>query len=395
MSESADRVVAGAGSVLLVSNGFQPNYEAAFANALCRNGVDVTLVASDESLTAQLASSMRVLNLRGSQDARRPAWRKALNLLSYLVRLWLLAWRRGGVVQMIGLSAFANFRGTWAVQAWVWECRLLKLAADKLVLTVHNVVPHDRDTAALRQSLAALYRVPDVLVVHTLAARRRLEDEFGIASDRIHVMEHGLDDLVVRSPEEIAATRASLGYGSAHKVVLFLGWVRRYKGVDLLLDACADLPPSTRVLIAGNCIDLAYKDQIEHRIESRGLREMVRWEFGYLAEERVSALLSAADVLVMPYRHIDQSGVLFAALSHGVPVVAFDVGSLREYLPPGTGQIVPRGDVPALARALRDVAPAAAAREAVFAVARRYLWADTVKPVLRLYRIVSPAGVVA
>jgi len=374
------------GQVLLVSNGFQPNYEAAFANALAGNAVDVTLVASDETLRKRLAPAIEVLNLRGSQDPHRPAWLKVVNLLRYLWRLWWLAWRRGGVVHMTGLSAFANFRGVWAIQAWALECHALRVAAHELVLTVHNVVPHDRDSPALRRALAAVYRGPQMLVVHTAVARQRLIDEFGIAPARITVMEHGLDDPVVRTQAQIDAIRTGLGYEPQHRLVLFLGWVRPYKGVDLLLQACGKLAPESRVLIAGNCIDAGYRASIERMMAEGALREKVRWEFGYLDEERVSALLSAADVLVMPYRQIDQSGVLFSALRHGVPVVAFDVGSLREYVPPEAGRIVPPGDVDGLARALEEVPPAALARDRVLAVARRYLWPITVRSVLPLYR---------
>lgn len=386
LTEASATVGDKAGSVLLVSNGFQPNYEAGFANALARSGVDVTLVGSDETLSGQLDPSISVLNLRGSQASGRHAWRKALNLVRYQWSLLWLASRLRGVTHLTGLSAFANLSGTWAIRLWAWECRLLRLASRVLVLTVHNVVPHDRDTPAVRRQLTTVYRVPQVLVVHTVAARQRLVDEFGISQDCIVVMEHGLDDIVVPPQAEIDATRTSLGYAPGDKVVLFLGWVRRYKGVDLLLDACTHLDGATRVLIAGNCIDLDYRRQIESTIAERALNKQVAWEFGYLAEDRVSALLAAADVLVMPYRQIDQSGVLFAALRHGVPVVAFDVGSLRDYLPAGTGKIVPPGDTVALAAALVEVLPARLARERILRVARRYLWADTVKPVLALYR---------
>ena len=377
---------AGAGTAVLVSHGFQPDYEAGFANGLARNGVRVTLVASDLTLYDRLDPAIEARNLRGSQDPRRASWRKAINLLWYWLRLLLLVARRRTVTHLTGLFSTNSFSSAWADKAWVWECQCLRFLSRRLILTVHNVVPHDRDTPEVRGLLARVYRIPDVLLVHTARARQRLVDEFAVEPQRILVMDHGLDEIIQPRAEAIAATRAALGIEPGQKLVLFLGWVRRYKGADLLLDAARCTSNDIRVLIAGNCIDTDYRREIEQAISSDSLSKRVSWEFGYLAEERVSELLGAADVLAMPYREIDQSGVLFAALRHGVPVVAFDVGSLRDYLPEGTGLVVPGGDIAALAAAIDSIEPAARARDRIHALAERFRWQETVKPVLKVYQ---------
>jgi glycosyltransferase involved in cell wall biosynthesis len=369
------------GKAVLVSHGFQSDYEAGFANGLARNGVRVTLIASDQTLYEKLDPAIEAINLRGSQDAQRPAWQKVMNLLWYWMRLLLLVAGRRPVTHLTGLFLFGSFSA-----AWVWECRVLRFLSSRLILTVHNVIPHDRDTPEMRRHLEVAYRIPHSLIVHTKRARQRLVEEFDIDPKRIIVMEHGLDEIVIPKEEDIATTRAALGYEPDQKVALFLGWVRRYKGVDLLLEAARFLGNDIRVLIAGNCIDSEYRQEIEQIIEGGSLGTRVTWEFGYLSEKRVSELLGAADVLVMPYRQIDQSGVLFAALRHGVPVVAFDVGSFRDYLPEGTGVVVPSGDIKALADAIGDVGPAKCVRDRIHAVARRFRWQETVKPVLNLYQ---------
>lgn len=370
---------------MLVSHGFQPDYEAGFANGLARNGARVTLISSDQSLYERLEPTMEALNLRGSQDAGRPTWRKAINLLWYWFRLLVVVAKRRPVVHLTGLFSFSNIASPWADKTWAWECRLLRALSSRLVLTVHNVVPHDRDTPETRRRLADVYRIPDVLVVHTIRARQRLIDEFAVEASRIVIMDHGLDDIVEPEPGAIDTTRKALGIAQDERLVLFLGWVRRYKGADLLLQAVPMFRNRTRVLIAGNCIDADHRKEVEQLLAQSAIAERAMWEFGYLPESRVSELLSAADVLVMPYREIDQSGVLFAALRYGVPVVAFDVGSLRDYLPEGTGLIVPPGDVRELAVAIEAIEPAAAARPRIQGLAARYRWTETVKPVLRLY----------
>ena len=152
-----------------------------------------------------------------------------------------------------------------------------------------------------------------------------------------------------------------------------------------MIQAARYLDSGTRVHIAGRCGDPAYQRQLEALIAASPIANAISWENTYVSEERASHLLAAADVLVMPYRHIDQSGVLFAALSHGVPVVAFDVGSFREYLPSGVGQIVPPEDIVALAKAIESAAPASTVNATIKAIAQNYLWQKTVKPVLECY----------
>jgi glycosyltransferase involved in cell wall biosynthesis len=375
-----------ASAVVLVSHGFQPDYEAGFANGLARNGARVTLISSDQTLYDRLEPTIEALNLRGSQDANRPSWRKALNLLWYWLRLLSLVARRHPVVHLTGLFSFSNFSASWADKTWAWECRVLRTLSSRLVLTVHNIVPHDRDTPEVRRHLAEAYRIPDLLIVHTARARQRLIDEFAVDASRILIMGHGLDAIVQPDARTVEATRRALGLAPDQRLVLFLGWVRRYKGADLLLRAVPLVRSRTRVLIAGNCIDSDHRQEVEQLLATPAIAERASWEFGYLSESRVSELLAATDVLVMPYREIDQSGVLFAALRHGVPVVAFDVGSLRDYLPEGTGLVVPANDVPALAAAIEAVEPAQHARSRIHALAHRFRWDETVKSLLPAYR---------
>nr|WP_315478724.1 glycosyltransferase family 4 protein [uncultured Rhodoferax sp.] len=366
-------------NLVLISHGFQPEYESGFANGLAINGVAPTLVAADRTLFARLHSSVRAINLRGSQDRSRPSWKKALNLGLYALRLAaLLAWRRP-VVHLTGLL-LAGRSNSWPI-----ECQIYRLLSKQLVLTVHNVVPHGQDTPEMRRTMAKVYSIPDCLVVHTAKAKQRLIDEFAVNAERIVVMEHGIEK-VVDVPENITrSVRDALAVPAQGKLVLFFGAVLPYKGVDLLIAAARHLRDGTRVHIAGRCGDRQYQQELEALLDQHPDQTTITWENTYLSEERASVLLAAAEVLVMPYRHIDQSGVLFSALSHGVPVVAFDVGSLREYLVSGVGQVVPPGDILALANAI-DAAPhSESVRNGIKTVAQKFVWQETVKPVLQCY----------
>ena len=366
-------------NLVLISHGFQPDYEFGFANGLAMNGATPTLVAADRTLFARLHSDVRAINLRGSQDRSRPRWKKALNLGVYVLRLVaLLVWRRP-VVHLTGLLLAGSS------SSWPLECQIYRLLSRRLVLTVHNVLPHGKDSPQMRRTMAKVYSIPDYLVVHTLKAKQRLIDEFAVNTERIVVMEHGIEKVVDVDEDITRSVRNSLGVTSQGKLALFFGAVLPYKGVDLLVAATPHLRDGTRVHIAGHCGDRQYQQDLEALLKQHPSQTTITWENSYLTEDRVSVLLAAADVLVMPYRHIDQSGVLFSALSHGVPVVAFDVGSLREYLVDGVGQVVPPGDILALANAIDTFPHTESVRNGIKVVAKKFVWHETVKPVLRCY----------
>lgn len=374
-------------SVILISNGFQPDYEAGFANGLAANGVEVTLISSDRTLLERLDSRVQVKNLRGNQDPKRSRVSKALNLIAYFLRLYLFLSKQGTTVHLTGLFSLSHIRKSWADRSWKYECRIIRWLAPRLVLTVHNVVPHERDTPDVRRELASVYALPELLVVHTARARQRLIDEFNVAPSRICVMEHGVDDIVVLAESRRAAARAALLQPGQDTLALFFGAVQYYKGIDLLVAEGAALRTGLKLLIAGRCGDDKYRQTINTMISGHPRAGQITWEEGYLSEARASELLSAADVVVMPYRHIDQSGVLFAALRHGAKVLAFDVGSLRDYLGAERGQVVPSGDLKAFVATLNGMhATSLAERKCVTDYARGFAWRNTVRTLLPHYR---------
>ena len=127
--------------VILLSHGFQPEYEAGFANGLARNGVRVILIGSDMTLCSRIEPKVEIVNLRGSQDPRRPIWKKSINIIRYWVSCFsFLLSHRGMPVHVIGIF---STRHLWIslIEAW-----LIKWVSGSYILTVHNLLPHDRHT---------------------------------------------------------------------------------------------------------------------------------------------------------------------------------------------------------------------------------------------------------
>ena len=125
---------------------------------------------------------------------------------------------------------------------------------------------------------------------------------------------------------------------SEKKTLLFFGLIRDYKGLDLLIDAMSLLDESYQLVIAGEC----YGDfgKYSQAIENSPARSRIKTLNHYIADDEVPRLFSAADLLVTPYRSATQSGVIPVAYHFDVPVLATDVGGLKESIErAGTGLV--------------------------------------------------------
>jgi glycosyltransferase involved in cell wall biosynthesis len=361
---------------ILVSNGFQPNYEKAFANGLARNGVEVTLVSSDRTLVCDLDASIRTAPLRGSQNPQRGRLQKAWGLVAYTARLFgYLFTHRRHVLHMTGMFITAS------VPLGLLEVLGYRLLSRRFLLTIHNLLPHDQHTRFNAWVLRVLYRIPHVLVVHTEKMRDALVNEWGVEPERIVVMEHGVDDM-----PECAASWQPDPEGSLR--LLMFGLVARYKGIDIALAALEGLSDfAVSLSIVGMCRDSALAAELDALIARVPHPHRASWQRAYVEENAVQSIFEQADAVLLPYRHIDQSGVLLTAYRFGIPVLAFDVGSFARYVTPETGIVISDRTAGGLQHGLRMLHRQLSQfdRDRVRDVARRYQWENTVRVLLPYY----------
>jgi len=152
---------------------------------------------------------------------------------------------------------------------------------------------------------------------------------------------------------EKAEARRQLGIDPEARILLFFGFVRDYKGLDVLLDAMPAVVERTgaRLLVLGEFY--SGKDRTVTQIERLGLDEAVDLHDEYVPDERVGLYFSAADVVVLPYRTATQSGIVPIAYQLERPVICTDVGGLAEIVPDGkTGLVIPPEDPAALTDAI-------------------------------------------
>ena len=370
-----------AARVIVVSHGFQQHYERGFVNGLAMQGLQVCLIGSDDTDPAGLLSGVELVNLRGSQDPGRSRRAKAANLARYHMRLLAyVAHDRDAIVHVIGLFRFAFLMG-------IVENLILSRLARKLIVTVHDLLPHGRHTRWNRIVYRGIWRIPERLVVHTERMRTDLIERFGVEPGRIVVMQHGINDRIVsRTPSPDRIGRAPRK-PAAPLQLLFFGAAAQYKGLDLLLEAFDGLDERFGLVIAGRCVDRMYAARVAALVASNRNRERITWKDEFVPENEVEGYFQGADVLVLPYRSIDQSGVLFQALGHGLPILATDVGEFAHYVSPSVGSLVRPNDVGALREGIvrfADQLPVFE-RASIAERARRFLWSETVKPLLGVY----------
>lgn len=215
-------------------------------------------------------------------------------------------------------------------------------------LLCHNVVDHESGPIRRFLALGAFFSA-EAFVVHAETDRRRLE--LRVPGRPIAVLPHP----VVSSPSpDRDAARRELGISTP--LVLFLGLIRRYKGVDLLLEAAPRIVRETgaRVAIVGEVFPEARP--LEEKWKRSPARDSILWRDEYVPEEEMGRWLAACDAVVLPYRYVSGSGIAARAIAAGRPMVGTSVGGLSETVRPGvTGELFAAGDPDALADAVRKV----------------------------------------
>lgn len=253
-----------------------------------------------------------------------------------------------------------------------------------LVVTVHTSVSHTLSVPGLRarplKTLGGWWerrgeRHAQAVIVLT----RRLATlvtRAGVPPERVHVIPSG-----VRG-EWFDGTGAAR---EGSRTVLFLGRLHRQKGVDVLLRAAA-LVPGVQVVLAG---DGPLRPALEKLADELGIADRVRFA-GFVDHDDVPGLLREAALLVMPSRYEELGTAVVEAMSCAVPVVASDIGGLPEVVEDGgSGFLVPPGDPPALADAMRLVLGDRALAERLGSrgqeLARAYRWESLAGRVLDVY----------
>ncbi|MDU4961128.1 MAG: glycosyltransferase family 4 protein [Sporomusaceae bacterium] len=224
----------------------------------------------------------------------------------------------------------------------------------KLVLTVHDVIPHVSGELYIPQ-LKKIYPQFDQLIVHTSTLKAQLCNLFGdtVNESNIAVIPHGNYDLIDSVIDNQRVLTLQDQFSLFHqierysRVFLFIGTIHRSKGLDLLLHAWdkAELSNAILLIVGQPKYDFLDKVKAMHKTN-------IGLDLGYKSNEEMKAYYSLADVILLPYLEASQSGVLYSSLSYSLPVIATDVGEFKAIITEDIGWIVPPNNVADLSSVL-------------------------------------------
>ena len=330
---------------------YTPPYDHALCAALARAGARPTLVTSRFAygdVPVPEGYAVHEAFYRSTPGAAGSRLRRAAKLAAHvpdMLRERRAAEREADVAHFQWLS----------VQAL--DARLLPRRVP-VGLTAHDVLPRE-PRPGQRDAQRRLYDRVDAVVVHSEHGRERLTGDLGVDPAKVTVIPHGVFVHLLRAgpgvlPAELERTE--------RPVVLMFGLLRPYKGLDVLLEAWRGIDDAELWVVGLPKMDItALKASAP-----AGVRFVER----FVGDEEIPALFGRADLVVLPYREIDQSGVLFTALAFGRPLLLSAVGGFPEIAAEGAAETVPPGDPDALREALRRLLGDAAARERLTAAAR-------------------------
>jgi len=262
-----------------------------------------------------------------------------------------MAWP-GGRALALGFGGDA-----WVIPYWTWVWSgmwryLLRGGHPPAVGVVHNPVDHEGGVWRRWAARSILGRCR-ALFTHAGSLERHLAEAYpGVPTGS-----YPFPPTELAPSAERSAARAELDLPSNRRVALFLGLIRPYKGVDILIDAVAALPEESDwlLLVAGEPwggLESVLRRQVDELETGSRVRLNLRW----VPETEVPRLLAAADLVVLPYRSGSQSAVAPMALAAGVPVLSTSVGGLPEIVRDGVdGRLVEPNSAEALTRALMEL----------------------------------------
>lgn len=261
----------------------------------------------------------------------------------------------------------------------------------RVLAITDNVIPHEKrmgDKPFTQYFLSAC----DGFI--TMSEKVKKDLQSFQTTQPMEVLPHPLYDHFGERVEKSAA-KAFLQLPTNKNILLFFGFIRAYKGLDLLLYAVGllkqqqRLPENFYLLIAGEF----YEAEQPYRqiIEQYQLESVVRLDADFIPDDRVRYYFSAADGVIQPYKNATQSGVTPLAYHFEVPMIVTNVGALPDYVPQGRVGLVCEPQAASIAEAIMRYFEkgADAFMPGLLEEKKRYSWQRFTQSILDLYTRIS------
>lgn len=223
----------------------------------------------------------------------------------------------------------------------------------KFVFTLHDVLPFDEDKR-LTKILKVFYSLADFFTVGNNSEKNKLIKYFNISESKIEVIPHGIYNLFDRKLFTQPMARGYLGLPKDKKILLFFGFLREYKGFDYLIKAAKILSKKNDdfLVYVASGIKYASKDLIESNlklIQKLKLQDRFILNLNYLDTVDIEVVFKASDLVILPYTHASQSGVMMMSFGFKKPVIITETFHDREWVNHKAGLVAKTSNAESLA----------------------------------------------
>lgn len=331
--------------VLLIDQIAKVNYKYTYplANGLVKVGVDVELVIDQkEEQENCICDRIRLFNT----DEKNIS--KMAKLFNYIK-----SYRK--IFKRLKEGEFSILHTQWYTFSpidYYFIRKIKRKCGIKYVATVHDILPFNEKFYD-KYYHKKLYALADKIILQAPANMKRFSDIFQDSSCKTVMIPHGHMLDYVETYDRIES-RKKLGISNNKLVFLFFGQIKKVKGVDILLKALLNIREKHKdiyVVIAGSVWKTDFSE-CENIINSNDLSGCLRTDIKYIPDEDIKYYYSAADVCVLPYIDIYQSGVIQLAFGYKKPVIATKLPAFTQYVKEDyTGYLADVGDIDSLVRA--------------------------------------------
>lgn len=305
------------------------NYDLALYDSIMNNcrGAEINLLLADVPKENHTKGILHLFRLIPSKyKCKENIWKRLLKALEGTINYFYLL-----LLCLINKPNIIHFQWLPFTEFCSLEIPLLKVlklisSRSKLILTIHNVFPHNYSDLQREQYKKRFVKIASLFncfVVHTIDSKKEVINNFSIREDLIKIVHHGIfiPDLTGVKEETHHSNYRIISYGNQDY----------YKGTDILLDAINQLPKE-------------YKDRIEISIIGRGAPSFIdvlkkkgeglniMWRLYFVDDTTLYQEICNSDAIILPYRNISQSGVLLLALSFDKPIICSDLPAFVETL---------------------------------------------------------------
>ncbi len=214
---------------------------------------------------------------------------------------------------------------------FVLELLFLKILGVKIVWTVHNLKNHDNKFVVLEKFFSRIIAIlSDALIAHCEISRDQIVQFFQINKNKVFVVPHGNYINVYRDILTRQQARERFNLKDTDIVFLCLGAIRPYKGIDDLVKSFQKIDDSSlKLIIAGRLFNQEHGDELKNLVADN---KNILMKLQFIENDEIEIYMKAADVMVLPYRDIVNSGSVILGMSYGKVIIAPRMGCIPEIM---------------------------------------------------------------